>query len=622
MTFGEGGVNTSPKPAVPKGAGVGKLTKIKKNQTDNAAGVTGHISASMQRNGADFGSDVEATNLRKNNKGASGYDAPTRTHDAAKNKVADVLKEMNVEPSQNLSVMSDGDSDVIPSSEDDYREEVQLRPHSVPHSSKNRETRFARKNRGDSPGSYKQATPMAEYNNKSRKGSGKKKGADPSKPAWAELKTQCHALRRNGKQCGNSSRKGSKFCHLKEHSAEKQGVPDYADDPAYKSAHATDDGDSGPLPEGLRKPLLWVWGNFYTPFSWMVVWVFATAMSAKGIFGRAVLAPYHLMNYTVESVACKYRWKHTVAILTQAMGRKKPLLGVGQVLQVLGSHKQIRETKVVYDADLNRRIYDGIAVKQKGKWKGRDGAKQAKKAGVLFDDLAEKRREKNIISAFFDPNGPNANCIGLDKFKKEDGSPNMKAARKKFGKMLTTPQMLREGKRVSPVFTNPKYGYEFCCGDTGTISVTVDKAEVRTYKRDEFIDAYVAAYREKITSKYDVFYLVDKDATRPKNASKGKGLEWVPDPVVIQVAVYNENETGKLFLGVGRETKAGYSGPFESLFLRTSKRSPFEHVWDADDELDVIEHIPDREDEIVADMMTALEQGAVLGWDEILAMQV
>jgi hypothetical protein len=591
-----------------------------KQQTNSAADVISHLSASMQRNGADFGSDVEATNLRKNNKGASGYDAPTRTHQAAQKQVADVLKEMNVEPTQNLPVMSDGDSDVIPSSEDDYREEVQLRPHSVPHSSKGKETRLARKNRGDSPGSYKQATPMAEYNNKkSRKGSGKK-GADPSKPAWAELKTQCHALRRNGKQCGNTSRKGSKFCHLKEHSAEKQGVPDYADDPAYKSAHDTNDRDSGPLPEALRRPLLWVWGNFYTPFSWMVVWVFATAMSAKGVFGRAVLAPYHLMNYTVESVACKYRWKHTVAILTQAMGRKKPLLGVGQVLQVLGSHKQIRDSQVVYDTTLTRRIHDGIAHKEKGKWKGRDGAKQAKKAGALFDDLVSKRREQNIISAFFDPNGPNANCIGLDKFKKEDGTPNMKAARKKFGKMLTTPQMLRDGKRVSPVFLDPKFGYEYFCGVSDTLNVTVGNSEVRAYTRNDFVDAYVAAYREKMSSKYDVFYLVNKGAERPKNGKKG--LDWVSDPVVIQIAVYNENETGKLFLGVGRETKTGYDGPFESLFLRTSKRSPFEHVWDADDELDVFEHIPSREDEIVANMMDTLQQGAVLGWEEILAMQV
>ena len=593
------------------------------------------IRKGMHRNGGEFPADVEdKTSPAADTKGrwnkVNQYKVPSRMHQDAADTVSETMRKKNISPDPIAPVRVDGE-DVVDASGTDYREEVQLRPESVPRSAAGKPTRFTKKKRGESPGSYRQATNMDKYHASKGKGntkSNKHKGKDTKseKPEWAEYQTQCHAHRRDGKRCGNTSRKGSKFCHLTEHQPAKHGVPDYADDPAYSIK--TDDQEdakefTGPLPEALRKPLLWVWGNFYTPFSWMVVWVFATAMSAKGKAGSAVLAPYHLMRYCVDSVACKWRWRQTVAILAQAMDRDKPLLGTSQVLQVLGSHRQIRNTKVKHDTALVQRISEGLASKGKnGKWKGRHGNTWAKTAAKFFDDFVNKRYEENLVMAFLDPNGPNSNCKGIEAFVKDDGTPDVKGARKKFKRSLTTINQLRQKKGVSPSFTDPKYNYEFCCHVSETIHVNLDGIGAKAYTKAEFIDAYVSRMRTSKTDIFDVFYLVDEDATCLRSGKK------VADPVIIQVAVYsveqNGRNVGKVFLGVGRKVKTGYAGPFESVFVRTSKRSPFEHVWDADDELDVMEVVAKDTPEAVRSrenlMIDALREGQVLDWDEIQSM--
>ncbi len=608
---------------------------MKKDETNNTTGQAADaaIRAAMHRNGGEFPVDVEDktsqaadTKGRKQNKQNQdrGYTVPTKVHQDAADTVSKMMRSKNVDPEPNAPVRVDGD-DVVDASGKDYREEVQLRPESVPRQAAGKPTRFNKKKRGESPGSYRQATNMAEYHARKGKGKGKgKKDEEKSEPEWKEWQTQCHAHRRDGKQCGNTSRKGSKFCHLIEHQPAKHGVPDYADDPAY-STNDDDQKDAkeytGPLPEALRKPLLWVWGNFYTPFSWMVVWVFATAMSAKGKAGSAVLAPYHLMRYCTDSVACKWRWRQTVAILAQATERDKPLLGTNQVLQVLGTHRQIRNTKVVRDPQLLQRVSEGLANKDGGKWKGRHGNTWAKTAAKFFDTTVETQYEGNLAKAFLDPNGPNANCHGIEKFVKEDGSPNVSAARKKFKRSLTTIQNLRQKKGVSDVFYKP--GYEFCCQKPDTISVKFDGNKAKTYTKAEFIDAYVKQMRNNKTDVFDIFYLVNEDATSLRSGKK------VADPVIIQVAVYSVEkdgkDTGKLFIAVGRKAKGkGYTGPFEAQFMRTSKRSPFEHVWDADDELDIMEVVamddPEAEKARENAMMNALREGQVLSWDDIQNM--
>ena len=611
---------------------------MKNEETTNTTGqvAPATIRAAMHRNGGEFPVDVEdktspmtdtkgrrAKNAN-NDRGPKGYTVPTRVHQDAADAVSKMMRSKNVDPEPNAPVRVDGD-DVVDASGKDYREEVQLRPESVPRQSAGKPTRFSRKKRGESPGSYRQANNMADYHVRKGKGNGKGKKAEPKpEPEWKNWQTQCHAHRRDGKNCGNKSTKGSKFCHLLEHQPAKHGVPDYADDPAY-STNDDEQKDAkeytGPLPEALRKPLLWVWGNFYTPFSWMVVWVFATAMSAKGKAGSAVLAPYHLMRYCTDSVACKWRWRQAVAILAQAMERDQPLLGTNQVLQVLGTHRQIRNTKVVRDPQLLKRVSEGLARKDGGKWKGRHGNTWYKTAAKFFDMTVEARYEENLAKAFLDPNGPNAHCLGIEKFVKDDGTPDVKGARKKFKRSLTTIQNLRQQKGVSDLFY--KLGYEFCCQKPETIRVHLDGDKATTYTKAEFTDAYVKQMRTNKTDVFDIFYLVNEDATSLRSGKK------VSDPVIVQVAVYSVEkggkDTGKLFLAVGRKAKGeGYDGPFETQFMRTSKRSPFEHVWDADDELDVMEVVEGDNPEAVKAredaMIDALQTGRVLSWDDIQSM--
>jgi len=606
---------------------------VKKEETKDTTGQVANaaIRSAMNRNGGEFPADVEDktsqatdTKGRGQKKHNRGYAVPTRVHESAADAVSKTMRAKNVDPEPNAPIRADGD-DVVDASGRDYREVVEIRPETVPRRAAGKPSRYAKRKRGESPGSYRDGTNMAEYH--AHKGKEKGKGTkteESSEPEWKNYQTQCHALRRDGKQCGITSRKGSKFCHLKEHQPAKHGIPDYADDPAYSNNDDDQEGAeeyTGPLPEALRKPLLWVWGNFYTPFSWMVVWVFATAMSAKGKAGSAVLAPYHLMRYCTDSVACKWRWRQSVAILAQAMERNQPLLGTNQVLQVLGTHRQIRNTKVVRDPQLLQRVSEGLANKNGGKWKGRHGKTWAKTAANLFDKIVNEQYEKNLVSAFLDPKGPNAICQGIEKYVKEDGTPNVKAARNKFRRALTTIKMLLDRKGVADVWYDPSR-YEFCCLLADTVTAKISGKTAKTYTKAEFIDAYVMQMRKNKTDIFDVFYLVDEDATSLRSGKK------VSDPVIIQVAVYsveqNGKDTGKLFLSVGRKTDTGYSGPFESAFVRTSKRSPFEHVWDADDELDVLEVVAEESPEAVMEredaMMKALREGQVLSWEDIQAM--
>jgi len=610
------------------------MKKGKNEKTTTGQAADAAIRTAMFRNGGEFPADVEdktspaSLPTRKQNKQqkpmSRGYTVPTRVHQDAADTVSKMMRSKNVDPQPNAPVRLDG-NDVVDASGKDYREEVQIRPESVPRQSAGKPSRFAKKSRGESPGSYRQANNMAQYHVRKGKGKGKGKKAEPKpEPEWKNWKTQCHAHRRDGKQCGNTSTKGSKFCHLLEHQPAKHGVPDYADDPAYSTNDDEQEGAkeyTGPLPEALRKPLLWVWGNFYTPFSWMVVWVFATAMSTKGAAGSAILAPYHLMRYCTDSVATKWRWRQAIAILAQATERDQPLLGTNQVLQVLGTHRQIRNTKVVRDPKLLKRVSQGLAKKDGGKWKGRHGNTWAKTAAKFFDNTVETQHEDNLTKAFLDPNGPNANCHGIEKFVKDDGTANVKAARQKFKRSLTTIQNLRQMKGVSDAF----YGstYRFCCAKPETLDIKFDGETVSTYTRAEFIDAYVKQMRNMKTDVFDIFYLVNEDATSLRSGKK------VNDPVIVQVAVYsvekNGKDTGKLFIAVGRKAKGkGYDGPFESQFMRTSKRSPFEHVWDADDNLDIMEVVAQDNPEAMKaredTMIDALREGQVLSWDDIQQM--
>ena len=138
------------------------------------------------------------------------------------------------------------------------------------------------------------------------------------------------------------------------------------------------------------------------------------------------------------------------------------------------------------------------------------------------------------------------------------------------------------------------------------------------YTKGEFVDKFVTLKASKFADKYDVFYLVDNKARKPR------GAKWIDDPVIIQCATYVEKDKAKLFLGVGRKTKAGaLTGPFESLFLRTRGRSQFTHVWDADDELDVLEVVPmEPEKEALDGMIARLEGGETLNWEDLLQLQV
>ena len=154
------------------------------------------------------------------------------------------------------------------------------------------------------------------------------------------------------------------------------------------------------------------------------------------------------------------------------------------------------------------------------------------------------------------------------------------------------------------------------------MQMLIGRKNLQSYTKDQFVEKFIKLKAEGFASKYEVFYLVDNKARRPRGSKKG--IVWVDDPVVIQCATYVEGDKAKLFLGVGRKTKSGQlTGPFESLFLRSRGRSPFTHVWDADDELDVMEILPAANNEAdVEEMMAKLESGETLTWDDLMTVQV
>ena len=149
----------------------------------------------------------------------------------------------------------------------------------------------------------------------------------------------------------------------------------------------------------------------------------------------------------------------------------------------------------------------------------------------------------------------------------------------------------------------------------------IGPGKVQSYTKDQFVEKFVKLKASNFADKYEVFYLVDEKARRPKGGKKG--LEWVEDPVYIQCATYVEGDRSKLFLGVGRKTKSGrLTGPFESLFLRSRGRSPFTHVWDADDELDIVEVLPAVDETVVMDeLMAKLNDGKTLTWNDLMTVQ-
>ena len=533
-----------------------------------------------------------------------------RSHEGFGDAVTRFTAKTGVETSGGAAITSDGHYDVD-ASEKDYRQEVQVRPHLIPTEVGKRQTRYAKKGRGKSPGSYRDAKPMTIHGKKA---------------PWAEYQTQCHAHKHDGTRCGKQSRKGSKFCGLPEHSSAKQGIPDYADEYMAEAKEVDNfEDDEGPLPERLQKPLLWVWGNFYTPFSWMVVWVFSVMMSAKGIFGQAIASPRLLMRYCTHSVACKWKWKQTVAILSQALGYKTPLLSVDQASEVLGTHEQTRRTRRVDDPFLKERIANSVLKKDEksGKYAGKNGGKWFREATKKWNSITEGIWETNCLKAYLDPTGINARCQGLADLVKEDGTPNLSAAKRKFGKQLITLADIKKGSpKISGHFFDP--AYQYCIAKPTHIELKVGESNTATYTKTQFVDKYIKLKADAFTSKYDVFYLVDEKARKPVGSKKG--LNWVDDPVIIQCAIYTHGEgkdaRAKMFLGTGRKTKSGhYTGPFEARFLRSRAASQFAHVWDADDELDVMEFLPKRptkreENKIIARM----KEGEVIGFEDLLVL--
>ena len=132
-----------------------------------------------------------------------------RHHNGVDGVVTKFTTKSGVATVSGAPITSDGQNDVDGSGRD-YREVVEVRPHMIPTEVGKKPTRYARKQRGKSPGSYRQGSDMKHYGKKA---------------PWAELQTQCHAFQRDGKtKCGAQSRKGSKFCHLPEHSSAKQGI--------------------------------------------------------------------------------------------------------------------------------------------------------------------------------------------------------------------------------------------------------------------------------------------------------------------------------------------------------------------------------------------------------------
>ena len=536
-----------------------------------------------------------------------------KSHEGVEDAVAKYCAATEVKPVKSVPITADAYNDVD-ASDKDYREVVEVRPHMIPSKIGKHQTRYAKKRRGQSPGSYRGGKDMAKYG---------------ELPPWANLQTDCQAPRYDGKPgtCTRKSRKGSKFCKVATCQPYKHGMPDYADDPAFSVAKQNSETadhieDEGPLPEGLRTSLLWVWGNFYTPFSWMVIWVFSVMMSAKGVFGQAIASPRLLMRYCTHGVACKWKWKQTIAILSQAMARNTPLLSVSNVQQVLGSHQQIRDTHVVKDSQLSARVAKGVASQDtKGKWTGRNGAKWYKEAAKKWDSIINTRWEENCIKAYLDPEGLNSRCTGLAELIKEDGTPNATAAKRKYKGQLITLAEIRKGSRKIPAFFSTTL-YKYSITKATKVEIFI-AGNSNIFTKQDFVTKYVETKAKQFAGKYDVFYLVNEKASKPRGSKKG--LNWINDPVIIQCAVYTEGDEAKLFLGVGRKTNTGgYDGPFESLFLRVRRRSQFTHVWDADDELDVMELLPKAASKKVAEdgLITSLNEGQTLTMDDLIVLQV
>ena len=538
-----------------------------------------------------------------------------RSHEGAKDAVKEFCATAEVKPVPMAAITANEHRDVDASGKD-YREQVFIGPHMIPTQSGGHNTRFAKKGRDQSPGSYRGAKNMDQYNNR---------------PEWMSMKGPCQAPRFDGSKdndglCGKPSRRGSKFCAHPHCQPQKHGKPDYRDDPAYSVKTTTveplEEEEEGPLPERLQKPIMWVWGNFYTPFSWMVLWVFSVMMSTRGLFGQAICSSQLLMRYITHSVACKWRWKQSIAILSDAMTRTKPLLGVSQVIEVIGTHEQMKRTTKVTDNSLKTRIMAGTASRdKKGKWVGRNGAKWFKEAKRKWDHLITNRWEENCLNAYLDPEGINTRCSGLAEIIKDDGSPNISKAKKKFGKQLVTLSEIKKGSVKIPAYYKSAE-YKYCITKAEKLTLSMGGSKLQKHTFDEFVDKYVKTKAKEFADKYNVFYLVDNKARRPKGSKKG--IDWVDDPVIIQCATYVVDDEARLYLGVGRRTKTGeLTGPFEAQFLRTRKRSKFSHMWNADDELDVIETLPLQSTKIDEDALIArLQDGEVLTMDDLIALQV
>ena len=275
-----------------------------------------------------------------------------RSHEGFGDAVTRFTAKTGVEPSGGAAITSDGHHDVDASGKD-YRQK-----------SKFGHTLFRQKSGKDKHGTPRKVEARAPVH------IAKPMTIHGKKAPWAEYQTQCHALKHDGTRCGKQSRKGSKFCGLPEHSSAKQGIPDYADEYMAEAKEVDNFEDDEALPERLQKPLLWVWGNLH-PFSWMVVWVFSVMMSAKGIFGQAIASPRLLMRYCTHSVACKWKWKQTVAILSQALGYKTPLLSVDQASEVLGTHEQTKRTRRVDDPFLKETYCQQCIEEGRKVWKVR-----------------------------------------------------------------------------------------------------------------------------------------------------------------------------------------------------------------------------------------------------------
>ena len=242
---------------------------------------------------------------------------------------------------------------------------------------------------------------MAEYHARKGKGKGKgKKDEEKSEPEEVNGNPMSRAPSR-WQAVWQHVTQGFQILSRIEHQPAKHGVPDYADDPAY-STNDDDQKDAkeytGPLPEASESPSVGL--GYFTPHShgWLSWPRYCNVR--KGKAGSAVLAPYHLMRYCTDSVACKWRWRQTVAILAQATERDKPLLGTTGRFKCLVHTGRFATPRSFATHNFYNACPKDSQTKMV-KWKGPGYVGQDR--GKFFDTTVETQYEGNLVKAFWTP---------------------------------------------------------------------------------------------------------------------------------------------------------------------------------------------------------------------------